>query len=138
MPSSVVFIHISRDCHCGCKVATIQQATPLQWFQAGFELTGIGSLTPQFPVQSIVTPNPLVPAVLLTPQFIFHNSNPGFRGQRPTPVKWGPSLAAYTFINYYNISNLQHIPISVSFMVHFKSSSFSHIINLTSFHHMFC
>ena len=28
--------------------------------------------------------------------------------------------------------------ISVSFMVHFKSSSFSHIINLTSFHHMFC
>ena len=41
---------------------------------------GWGGLTPQFPCLfhcDPPIPNPLVPAVLLTPQFIFHNSNPG-------------------------------------------------------------
>ena len=37
---------------------------------------GVGGLTPQFPVHSFVTPNPLVEAVLLT--LIIHNLNHGY------------------------------------------------------------
>ena len=53
------------------------------YYPSGFELTGGGGVQPpSSPVHSIVTPQPpnfLVPAVLLTPQFIFHNSTPDNR-----------------------------------------------------------
>ena len=49
---------------------------------------------------------------------------------------WIVHLLNHNYIMIYRISWQKFI--SVSFMVHFKSSSSSHIINIASFHRSFC